>query len=80
MLAGRTRLEIISEASRHLNDELKSRHPEVPCAKVAAIGSVLRHEYERIAYDVPGRVVTDALQPLEHACREELTRANAAER
>jgi uncharacterized protein with HEPN domain len=73
-------LEIISEASRHLSDELKARHPEIPWPKVAAIGNVLRHAYERIAYDVLWRVVTDDLQPLEHACREELAKAKAAER
>jgi uncharacterized protein with HEPN domain len=32
-----------------LPDELKSRHPEIPWAKVAGIGNVLRHEYEGIA-------------------------------
>jgi uncharacterized protein with HEPN domain len=47
---------------------------------VVAIGNVLRHEYERIAYDVLWRVVSDDLQPLEHACREELARAQASER
>jgi uncharacterized protein with HEPN domain len=40
-------IEVISEASRHLNDELKARHPQIPWWKVAGIGSVLRHEYER---------------------------------
>jgi len=28
-------VEIISEASRHLTDELKARHPEIPWEKVA---------------------------------------------
>lgn len=42
-------IEIISEASRHLRDELKARHPEIPWSKVAGIGNVLRHEYERVA-------------------------------
>jgi uncharacterized protein with HEPN domain len=45
-------IQIISEASRHLNDEMKNRHPEIPWSKVAGIGNVLRHEYERVAYDV----------------------------
>jgi uncharacterized protein with HEPN domain len=36
-------VEIVSEASRHLSDELKIRHPEIPWPKVAAIGNVLRH-------------------------------------
>jgi uncharacterized protein with HEPN domain len=38
---------IISEASRHLSDELKARHPEIPWSKVAGIGNVLRHSYEK---------------------------------
>ena len=37
-------IEIISEASRHLSNELKARHPEIPWPKVAGIGNVLRHE------------------------------------
>jgi uncharacterized protein with HEPN domain len=32
-------IEIISEASRHLTDEMKARHPEIPWQKVAAIGT-----------------------------------------
>ena len=72
-------IEIISEASRHLDEELKARHPEIPWSKVAGIGNVLRHEYERVAYDVLWRVVHDDLPPLEKAFREELARAQAAE-
>jgi uncharacterized protein with HEPN domain len=30
---------IISEASRHLGDELKARHPQIPWSKVAGIGN-----------------------------------------
>src|SRR5438876_11972882 len=36
-------IEIISEASRRLSDELKAGHPEIPWSKVAGIGNVLRH-------------------------------------
>jgi hypothetical protein len=42
-------VEIISEASRHLSDELKARHPRIPWGKVAGIGNILRHNYENIA-------------------------------
>ena len=38
-------VEIISEASRHLPSEMKSKHPEVPWQNVADIGNVLRHAY-----------------------------------
>jgi uncharacterized protein with HEPN domain len=73
-------IEIISEASRHLPDELKARHPEIPWPKVAGIGNVLRHEYERVASDVLWKVAQDDLPPLDKACREELAREQAAER
>jgi uncharacterized protein with HEPN domain len=65
---------IISEASRHLSSELKARHPEIPWNKVAGIGNVLRHDYERVAADVIWKLVTIDLPVLETACREELAR------
>ena len=67
-------VEIISEASRRLTDELKARHPEIPWAKVAGIGSVLRHDYERIAPDVIWKLATVDLPILDAACRDELAR------
>ena len=73
-------VEIISEASRRLTDELKARHPEIPWAKVAGIGNVLRHEYEGISAPVMWKLVQDDLTPLEQVCREELAREDAAER
>ena len=72
-------IEIISEASRHLSDELKARHPEIPWPKVAGIGNVLRHDYEHVAHDVLWRVVRDDLPLLEKVCREELAREQTRE-
>jgi uncharacterized protein with HEPN domain len=43
-------VEIISEASRHLTDELKARHPEIPWAKVAGIGNVLRRKCSHVLF------------------------------
>jgi uncharacterized protein with HEPN domain len=65
-------VEIVSEASRHLPDEVKARHPHIPWRKVAGIGNVLRHNYEDIAAPVMWALVRDDLPPLEKACREEL--------
>jgi len=70
-------VEIISEASRHLSDGLKARHPMIPWRKVAGIGNVLRHEYERVAPDIIWHVVNDDLLPLDKACRDELARERA---
>jgi uncharacterized protein with HEPN domain len=65
-------LEIISEASRHLPEDMKARHPEIPWRKVAGIGNVLRHEYTRVAADALWRLVRDDLAALDQACRTEL--------
>jgi len=42
-------LEIISEASRRLPDELKARHPSIPWKDIAGAGNVYRHNYEDVA-------------------------------
>jgi uncharacterized protein with HEPN domain len=65
-------LEIVSEASRHLPEDLKVRHPEIPWRKIAGIGNVLRHEYTRVAADVLWCLVQDDLGVLEQVCRAEL--------
>jgi len=65
-------VEIISEASRRLNDDLKARYPEIPWPKVAGIGNVLRHNYESIAAPVMWTLVRDDLPALERVCRDEL--------
>jgi len=67
-------IEIISEASRHLTDEIKARHREIPWPKVAGIGNVIRHDYERVAPDVLWVVAHDHLPEIEKVCREELAR------
>jgi uncharacterized protein with HEPN domain len=67
-------LEIISEASRRLSDELKTRHPDIPWREMAAAGNFYRHNYE----DVPPRRVWKTLQedlsPLHAVIEQELGR------
>ncbi|MDP3078317.1 DUF86 domain-containing protein [Bradyrhizobium sp.] len=64
--------EIISEASRHLPDDLKACHPEIPWQKVAGIGNILRHNYESIAAAILWKLAQADLPILEKACRSEL--------
>ncbi len=73
-------LEIVSEASRHLSEPLKARHPAIPWRKIAGIGNVLRHEYRQVSPPLLWEVVRDHLLPLDQACRAELTREQTAER
>ena len=42
------RLEVISEASRRLSDQLKDRYPDIPWAEIAAAGNVYRHDYDLV--------------------------------
>jgi uncharacterized protein with HEPN domain len=42
-------LEIISEASRRLPDDLKARHPPILWKEMAGAGNIYRHEYEDVA-------------------------------
>ena len=65
-------LEIVSEASRDLPEDMKARHPEIPWRKVAGIGNVRRHEYTRVAADALWRLVRDDLSVLDQVCRAEL--------
>lgn len=71
---------IISEASRHLGARVRARHPNIPWPKVAGIGNILRHEYERVAADILWKLVQDDLAPLDGACRGELTAAGTSDR
>ena len=50
-------IEIISEASRRIPDELKATRPEIEWRSIAGIGSVLRHEYHTISDKVIWDVV-----------------------
>jgi uncharacterized protein with HEPN domain len=73
-------VEIVSEASRRLVDELKARHPEIPWQKVAGIGNLLRHDYESVAAPVMWKLAQADLPPLEKVCREELAAELARDR
>ena len=50
-------IEIVSEATRRLPEELKATRPEVRWRSLAAIGNILRHEY----HTVSDRVVWNAV-------------------
>jgi uncharacterized protein with HEPN domain len=72
-------VEIISEASRHLSDELKARHLDIPWRKVAGIGNILRHDYGNVAAPVLWTLVRDSLPQLDQVCRGELAAEEARE-
>jgi uncharacterized protein with HEPN domain len=60
-------LEIISEASRRLPDEMKARHGNIPWRDIAAAGNVYRHEYDDVSPALVWESVQAALAPLRTA-------------
>jgi uncharacterized protein with HEPN domain len=65
-------LEIISEATRRLDDEVKARHPEQPRASIASAGNVYRHRYDNVAESFVWITVTTSLPSLRAVVEAEL--------
>jgi uncharacterized protein with HEPN domain len=60
-------IEIISEATRRLPDEVKATRPEIQWRTVANIGNILRHEYHTVSDKIIWDVVLADLPPLKSA-------------
>jgi uncharacterized protein with HEPN domain len=67
-------LEIISEASRRLPDDLKARYPSIAWRQMASAGNVYRHDYEDVAAQYVWDTVLRALPPLRTVVEQELAR------
>jgi len=67
-------LEIISEASRRLPDQLKAGHPAISWKQMAGAGNVYRHDYEDVAAEFVWETVMRALPPLRTVIEVELQR------
>ena len=68
-------LEIISEASRRLDQAVRDRHPELPWAQIAGAGNVYRHDYPTVRNDLVWDTVQKALPPLLAVVEAELASA-----
>jgi uncharacterized protein with HEPN domain len=67
-------LEIISEASRRLPEDLKARHPDVPWARIAGAGNVYRHDHEDVLAQLLWITVQEQLTELDEAVAIERAR------
>jgi uncharacterized protein with HEPN domain len=54
-------LEIISEASRYIPDDVKLRYDEVPWRRIADIGNRLRHAYHAVDSAIVWEIVIGEL-------------------
>ncbi|HZP19954.1 MAG TPA: HepT-like ribonuclease domain-containing protein [Bauldia sp.] len=61
-------LEIISEAARHVPEQLTTRSSqEIPWRRIRDLGNRLRHEYQRVDPQILWSVYENDLDPLEKA-------------
>lgn len=60
-------IEIISEASRRIPENLRNAQPQIPWKRILGIGNVLRHDYKLVADAAIYEVATKDLAPLKAA-------------
>jgi uncharacterized protein with HEPN domain len=70
-------LEIISEASRRLPQEVRDRHPDLPWRAIRDVGNVYRHEYDNVAEEAVWRAVQERLPALLAAIEDEISLATS---
>jgi len=57
-------LEIISEASRRLPDDMRARHPHLPWRAIRDVGNFYRHQYDDVVELYVWETVQNHLGPL----------------
>ena len=63
-------VEIISEAVRHIPQDARNDHPDIPWRSIEDIGNIMRHGYFGVNFDVVLRVARFELEPLARAVEE----------
>jgi len=71
-------LEILSEASRHIPDELKEEFSEIPWRQVADLGNFIRHVYHKVDIEILWSIYENDLDPLENVVRKLIERLRPA--
>jgi len=70
-------IEIISEAARHIPDDLLEAAPEIPWKQIRGIGKISRHEYRKTSDSIVWAVVTETL-PLPRQAIQRIGQASTA--
>ena len=70
-------LQTLSEATRHLPEDVKSNHPHIPWREISGFRNILVHNYlGNIDALTVARVVDEYLEPLEESVRSMLAAEN----
>jgi uncharacterized protein with HEPN domain len=72
-------LEIISEASRHVPAGLKAFASDIPWRQIAAIGNLLRHEYQLTDILATWNIIDEYLPPLAVAIEQLIAEVESQE-
>ena len=64
------RLEIIGEAVKHLPDEIREDHPDVPWRQIAGMRDIIIHEYFGITLEMVWVVATEDILDLKKKVEE----------
>jgi uncharacterized protein with HEPN domain len=72
-------IEIVSEASRRLPDEVRERHPELPWRAIRDVGNFYRHQYDNVLETYVWRTAHEHLPGLLTAILAEIARVDAGD-
>ena len=64
------RLEIIGEAVKHLPDEIRNDHPDVPWRQIAGMRDIIIHEYFGITLEMVWVMATEDILDLKAKVKE----------
>jgi uncharacterized protein with HEPN domain len=64
------RLEIIGEAVKHLPEEIRENHPDIPWRQIAGMRDIIIHEYFGITLDMVWVVATEDILDLKSKVEE----------
>lgn len=71
-------LEIISEASRRLPDDMKAQYPHIPWSDIVGAGNIYRHGYDAVEESILWHTVQHSLSPLLQIVDAEIVRLSEA--
>ena len=73
-------LELISEASRKLPEDMKGQEPHIPWRQIAHVTDALRYNYENVSNHILWDIIVRYLDELERAVRRRLDAVEAEAR
>ena len=60
-------VEVVSEASRYIPDDVRGRYADIPWLKIRNIGNILRHGYDAVTFETLLLIARTEIYDLERA-------------